>query len=273
MEHASSAPVLTNEDYNLPCHGVGDTGPAARVQHGPFAKDKGTFSSRINQIIRQAEKVPGPGKYVAHEDWTINKKPNWTKGERTYKPMNKVPDPTHYERKDFFEQVGNGGKDCLSHIPRVLGGKIPKGKRRSMTDMAVRAHAHVPPPGCYNVASGMFSDRLAPHVTGTTSWQREMAVHVGRGQPEPYSLAPSHYTINDTPTYERHAVYSVPKEKAANFLDKAVKEKLVDIKNKKEMPGPGTYWQKTDFDDRKLTRGTKMLQLRGLTRSAASGYF
>lgn len=273
MEHSSSAPVLKDEDYNLPCHGVGDTGPPPRHLHGPFSKDTGKYSSRLAQIVRQAEKVPGPGKYVAHEDWTINKKPNWSKGSRDYKPLHKNPDPTHYERKDFFNEVSNGGKECLSHIARVLGGKVPKGKRRSMTEMAVRAHAHVPPPGAYSVASGMFSDRLAPHVTGTTSWAREMAVHVGRGAPEPYSLAPSHYTIDYKPTEERQAVYTVPKEKAANFLDKAVKEKLVDIRNKKEMPGPGTYWQKTDFDDRKLSRGTRMLQLRGLTRASASGYF
>jgi hypothetical protein len=267
MEHASSEPVLKQEDYRIPCHGVGDTGPAKRVILGTSSKDAGTFSSRINQIIRQAEKVPGPGKYVGHEDWVLNHGCGFAKTERTYKPMHKNPDPTTYERKDFFEHPSNRSKDVLSQNPRVTFGKIPKSKRRSFLDQAIRHGAEVPGVGHYTPKQ-VAADRMDIPIKGSTSWERE-AKSGGKCQPDK-SLASNHYNINYSSGEERVPNYTVPKEKAANFLDKAVKEKLIDLKNKKEIPGPGTY---DSIDMNKTSRGTFHLQLRGLSRSAASGYF
>mmetsp|Transcript_19968 Transcript_19968/g.46779 ORF Transcript_19968/g.46779 Transcript_19968/m.46779 type:complete len:86 (-) Transcript_19968:77-334(-) len=71
--------------------------------------------------------------------------------------------------------------------------------------------------------------------------------------------APSHYKPSYNQVEERSPVYSVPKVKLRHIVDK-------------ESPGPGTYATHT-FNDDKLSRGTKQLQLRGLTRSPLSGYF
>lgn len=109
---------------------------------------------------------------------------------------------------------------------------------------------------------------------GALNWKvSESTNGSGGGTGSDTSLAPNHYSINYNQVTDKQAVYSVPKEKASNFLDKVVMEKWVDVRSKKEMPGPGTY--KT-FDGEaidKTTRGTYQLQLRTLSRSATSGYF
>jgi len=267
MEKSASEPVLRQEDYHLPCHGVGDTGPSGRVLSGPMSKDTGTFSSRINQIVRAASKVPGPGKYVAHEDWKLNGGRRFAKSERSYKPMHKNPDPTHYERKDLFSYPSNGGKDNLSQNHRVVHGKVPKGKRRSFMDQAIRHSNEVPAPGHYTVKQ-VAGDRLDSNVKGALNWSKEASS--GGKMAADKSLAPNHYTINYSSSEHKQAVYTVPKVQAANFLDKAVKEKIIDLKTKREIPGPGTY---PPIDINRTSRGTYHLQLRNLSRSPMSGYF
>jgi len=89
MERSASLPA-SGFDYQLPRHGIGQTGPAHRTILGIQCKDKGTYSSRINTIIRQAEKVPGPGKYVGHEDWAMSGGFKFAKLDRSYKPRNKA---------------------------------------------------------------------------------------------------------------------------------------------------------------------------------------
>lgn len=283
MEHSSSEPVLRHEDYYVACHGVGDTGPANRVTHGAFFKDTGIFSSRINVIVRQAEKVPGPGKYVAHEDWALGRSSAFAKGARTYKPMNKTPPPGHYERKDFMEMCANSCKDVLSQNPRVIHGRIPKGKRRSFLDYAERHGKEVPGPVYFESNSKprpKASNRLDGALVGALDWDRETKQSESKKQPET-SIGPDHYKgISWSQMEESEPKYSVPKEKAQNFLDKAVKEKMFwdkpkdgNARVKREMPGPGTYDKDNNFDLSKTSRGTFHLQLRGLSRSSASGYF
>lgn len=270
---SSSEPVLTQEDYQVPCHGAGDTGHAKRVTHGAFSKDTGGYSSRINQIMRAATKTPGPGKYLAHEDWRLNGGSKFLKGDRSFKPMHKNPDPTHYERKDFFQYPSNKSKECLSQNRRQLYGNMTKGNRRSFLDGAVRHGKSVPAPGHYNIKQ-KANNKLDNNPVGALNWKvSESTNGSGGGTGSDTSLAPNHYTINYNQVTDKQAVYSVPKEKASNFLDKVVMEKWVDVRSKKEMPGPGTH--KT-FDGEaidKTTRGTYQLQLRTLSRSATSGYF
>jgi len=254
----------------LPSNGVGDTGLAARNLHGPFAKDAGTFSSRINQIVRAAGKVPGPGKYLAHEDWRLNGGSRFAKTERSYKSMHKYPDPTTYERKDFFEQPSNRSKDNISQNHRIIHGRVPKGKRRSFLDGAIKHGAQVPAPGHYTPKQ-VACDRMDVNITGALNWNKE-ASFGGKMAPDK-SLAPNHYTINYKSTEPKQAVYTVPKEVSANFLDKAVKEKIIDLKSKRELPGPGTYKTFESADMNRTSRGTYHLQLRNLSRSAVTGYF
>ncbi|CAE8625649.1 unnamed protein product [Polarella glacialis] len=172
MERAASEPTLRDDDYFVACHGVGDTGQANKTLHGPFSKDTGKFSSRIAIIIRQAEKVPGPGKYQGHEDWTLNGGSKFAKGERSYKPMHKNPDPTHYERKDIFGNPSNANKECLSNIPRITFGKMPKGKRRSFLDSSIRQGALTPGPGHYPMKTAS-ANTLDIHQKGITKWDKE----------------------------------------------------------------------------------------------------
>lgn len=131
----------------------------------------------------------------------------------------------------------------------------------------------VPAPGHYNVKQ-KANNKLDNNPVGAMNWKvSESNNSSGGGTGGDTSLAPNHYSINYNQVTDKQAVYSVPKEKASNFLNKVVMEKWVDVRSKKEMPGPGTY--KT-FDGEaidKTTRGTYQLQLRTLSRSATSGYF
>jgi len=277
MESSVSAPVLRNEDYHIPCNGVALTGHPKRILAGPMSKDKGTYSSRINQIVRQAEKVPGPGKYQAHEDWDEgktahvihagNKFPN---GNRDYKPMNKTPAPATYENKNFNLGVAISSNPNLSCNPRVLYGGMPKGKRRSSLDQAMKAGAAAPGPGS-NEMTQHRNNKMDTAALGVPSWKLE-----GRStkstKPKEVEIGPNHYAINYKSAEAVQACMTIPKAKAQNFLDKAVKEKYVDIRTKREMPGPGTY-NTHDYDDSKFSRGTKYLQSRGMSRSSVSGYF
>jgi len=266
-----SRPVLTNEDYVVP------TGVYERITHGPFTKDKGTYSSRINQIVRQAEKVPGPGKYVSHEPWDEGKKAHvihagnkFPNGTRDYKPYNKTPAPATYEHKEFQMGKSIGGGEHLSNRQRVIYGQIPKGKKRSALDQAIAHGARSPAPGHYELKPKR-NNKLDVHTTKMISdWSRELSKNKGKGPPEK-EIGPDHYSPNFDAQQEKQPCHAIPKAKAQNFLDKAVKEKLVCLRTKKEVPGPGTYNQ--DYDDSKFSRGTKCLQLRGMGRSSVSGYF
>jgi len=284
MEKSASAPggkVLEDSDYYLPCHGIGDTGPAQRVILGNFSKDDGSCSSRINQIERQAKKYPGPGKYLAHASWAgedgrsswgIHGGNKFGHGSREYKPLHKFPDPRHYERKDIFSSISNASKDNLSKNPRVIHGKIPKGKCRSFLDQAIRHASDSPAPGHYHQSTKIAANRMDPRIIKITEWKKEMDKSTSRSTKKVEEPAPNHYKPNWSPTEESTQKYSVPKELASNFLDKATKEKMVDPRKKIPLPGPGSY-DLQNFDLSKTSRGTFHMQLRGMTRSPASGYF
>jgi len=269
MEKSASLPA-SGFDYQLPRHGVGQTGHPKRVIYGNVSKDKGAYSSRINQIIRQAEKVPGPGNYVGHEDWLLNGGFKFATLDRNHKPTNKIPGPSTYERKDIMENHSIGAKDTLSKNHRIIHGRVPKGKKRSFLDAAEKEAKGLPGAGHYNPKT-VSGDRLDPKIMGGVSWEREMVKSKGKGQSEK-EIGPDHYSPKYNLVSDTAPNFSVPKVKANNFIDKAVREKWVDMRTKKEMPGPGTYATHT-FNDERASRGTKHLQLRGLTRSPLSGYF
>jgi len=243
-----------------------------------MSKDKGTYSSRINQIVRQAEKVPGPGKYQAHKEWDVkgghkdhvihegNKFPN---GSREYKPCNKTPAPATYEVKNFGTGVSISSNVNLSCNPRTLYGQMPKGKKRSFLDQAIAAGGKTPAPGQNDLVQHR-NNKLDTSNIKVLDWKRELTKSGGKGAVEK-EIGPNHYTINYS-SEPRQAGITVPKAKSQNFLDKAVREKLICHKTKREMPGPGTY-NTHDYDDSKFSRGTKYLQLRGMQKSSVSGYF
>eukprot|EP00928_Gymnodinium_smaydae_P098475 TRINITY_DN9165_c0_g1_i1.p2 TRINITY_DN9165_c0_g1~~TRINITY_DN9165_c0_g1_i1.p2 ORF type:complete len:294 (+),score=43.65 TRINITY_DN9165_c0_g1_i1:100-981(+) len=292
MQKSESSPavVLQDSDYFLPCNGVGDTGHAKRTLLGPMSKDSGANSSRINQIIRQAEKYPGPGKYLSHTDWTggwgIHGGNKFAHGSREYKPAHKGPDPRTYERKDLAAALSsdpqkepvifsNFSRDVLSKNRRILHGKIPTGKKRSFLDQAERHAATVPEPGRYHPKldkpnAQVLSNKMNPKVVKMTQWSKEMVKTVSRGK-KVEEIGPNHYSPNWNQMEERPPGYSVPKEQGANFLDRAVKEKLTTRRPPLQVPGPGHY-DMQNFNPNKVTRGTFHAQLRGVGRSTASGY-
>lgn len=285
----SSEPVLQDSDYYIPCDGIGDTGLPKRILHGPMSKDTGFYSSRINQIIRQAEKYPGPGKYVAHSEWStgwgIHAGNKFAHGSRDYKSKATGPDPRHYERADFGAGaskdpakepliLSNGSKDCLSQNRRILHGRIPKGKRRSFLDQAQK-RGEEPGPGFYHPkdanSSCHFANRPNQKVIKVTEWAKEMSKSVSRGT-KVSEIGPNHYNLNWTGVEEKPPNYTVPKEKAANFLDKAVKEKMTTRRPVMlPIPGPGHY-DMQNFPQDKISRGTRHIQLRGFGQSPCSGY-
>lgn len=277
---APALPVLANEDYAIPSNGVGLTGHPKKVLYGTLSKDKGTYSSRINQIIKQAGQVPGPGHCIQHEPWDEgktahvihagNKFPAGTRDTSLTRDL-KVPEPARYERSDIALNVCNSSKSNLSNRPRLLYGAFPKGKKRSFTDQAEAHGRRIPAPGHCDNGKNQFNNKANQAIPKVLDWSKGTVKTVGRGKAE-VEIGPNHYSPSWASTEEALPKYAVPKAKAQNFLDKAVKEKLVDIRGKKEMPGPGTYNAHT-MDDSKITRGTRYLQLRGMSRSAVSGYF
>jgi len=275
MEGSASAPVLRNEDYNIPSNGVGATGHPKRILNGNMSKDKGEYSSRINQIIKQAGKAPGPGKYIAHEYWEEGKRAHVIHGgnkfpnsRRDYKPMNKTPDPANYENKNFGLGVSINSSEHISKNPRVLFGNISKAKKRSFLDQAIAHGSKIPAPG-HNDTSGRYANKAEPSVKKIPNWSREITKTTGK-KAAPPEIGPNHYSIK-YPGEEKQPCHAIPKAKAQNFLDKAQVEKMVDLRTRKEIPGPGTY-NTHSYDDSKFSRGTKYLQLRGMGRSAVSGY-
>lgn len=275
MQASASEPVLRNEDYNVPSDGVGLTGHAKKILMGPMSKDKGTYSSRINQIVRQAAKVPGPGMYVQHKAWddgiidhVIHAGNKFPAGTRDYKPCNKNPAPATYEAKNFALGPSISSSTALTQNPRTTYGQIPKGKKRSFLDQAEAHGKRVPAPGDMIQKR---NNKLDTACVKVLSWKLEVGKNGGK-RPAEKELGPDHYKPQFEAQEERQANYTIPKAKAQNFLDKAVKEKLVCLRTKKEVPGPGTY-NVHDYDDSKFSRGTKFLQLRGMSRSSVSGYF
>lgn len=294
MERAQSAPagpVLSDEDYRMPRHGIGDTGHPNRITHGPLAKDTGTYSSRINQIIRQAQKYPGPGKYVGHQEWQGNFGTHcgnkFAGGSREWRSLAKGPDPRHYERKDLMGGAGhdpakepiiysNAAKESLSKNRRIIHGKIPKGKKRSFMDQAIRHGAGSPAPGHYHAKdifkAQVVANKLTDKPLKMTDWSKEVSKSVSRAPPKPEEVGPGHYKISYDSQFERQALYSVPKELASNFLDKAVKERMISVRpNRVPYPGPGQY-DMQNFPLHKTSRGTFHAQLRGISRAPVSGY-
>lgn len=220
--------------------------------------------------MRQADKVPGPGKYVAHDDWKLKGGNKFPKGSLDYKQMNKTPAPATYEHTEFFHGKSIGNGDNMSNRRRVTLGHIPKGKRRSFLEQAEKVGRTLPAPGTYTSAQKK-SNQLNTDVIKVLSWGREMVKSTGRGETKK-EIGPNHYALNWKHLEESPSMITVPKAKAQNFLDKAVKEKWVDVKSKRECPGPGTY-SVHNFDDSKISRGTRYSQIRGLNRSSVSGYF
>jgi len=267
-------PVLRNEDYRAPANGIGFTGHPKRVLLGHSNKDTGEHSSRINMIVKQAGKTPGPGKYLAHTGWDRLGGNKFENTERVIKQMNKVPAPHHYEAKDFVDNhimaVRNNVTASLGNHARYDSlGRLSKGKKRSFLDQAERHGSMVPGPGHFD-PKPYFKSGVGGRITGTVSYGRESNRTSGKGT-KAKEIGPTDYNINYNQLEEVPPKYTVPKDPCNNFIDKAVRDTFVDRRGKKEMPGPGTY-NMQDFDYNRTSRGTQLAQVRGISRCAMSGY-
>mmetsp|Transcript_157018 Transcript_157018/g.273439 ORF Transcript_157018/g.273439 Transcript_157018/m.273439 type:complete len:186 (+) Transcript_157018:386-943(+) len=185
--------------------------------------------------------------------------------------MHKNPSAVQYEHAAINMERCNASSDKLSNRPRVIHGKVPTGKRRSFLDQAEKHGMAVPGPG-HCEPKQKAADRMDTHIVKIMDWSKSMQKTKGRGKSADHNLGPDHYTPNYRPCEDTLPNYSVPKVKKSSFLEAAVKAKWTDHHTKREIPGPGTY-ETQNYDDGKFTRGTKYLQLRGMSRSAVSGYF
>lgn len=279
MEHSASAPsTFTVEDYAVPKQGLDKS-----VDGGSFFKDPYTNSSRINQIVKQAGKYPGPGTHnVGHYDYSDAKMAPpgvhaFAKTTREYKTMHKVPEPQTYENRgtDRGKTQKNrfagpllgetiGARSNLSNRPRVIHGKMPTAKKRSFLDAAERHGNAVPGPG-YVTPKYQESKLRSPTLSRSTSVP-------SRAPKPPPEVGPDHYQIKKDQVEHRMPNYTWPKESGANFIEKAVRSTLLDNKSKIPQPGPGHH-NSHMVDHYKTTRGTKSAQLRGIGRSPLTGYF
>jgi len=216
--------------------------------------------------------------YVQHKGWdegvvdhVIHAGNKFPTGSRDYKPYNVNPAPATYEAKNFNLGVSISSNVNLTQNPRTIYGAVPKGKKRSFLDQAIAHGNKTPAPGANGALSQKRNNKLDTACIKVLQWSKEAQKSGGKAAVEK-EIGPNHYNPQYQQQEERQAIYTVPKAKAQNFLDKAVKEKLVCLRTKKEVPGPGTY-NVHDYDDSKFSRGTKFLQLRGMSRSSCSGYF
>mmetsp|Transcript_22953 Transcript_22953/g.42184 ORF Transcript_22953/g.42184 Transcript_22953/m.42184 type:complete len:248 (-) Transcript_22953:101-844(-) len=247
MEHSASEPAF---DYKLPRVGI-----EPRLLHGSFNKAGNDYVWKTT-----AMEAPGPGKYLSElekyeERQRLAKGHLFLKGPRGgYKVMNKVPAPHHYEDKNFFMGASITGKETLSNIPRVLGGKISKGPRRSFLESAQRHGSSIPSPGQYT-----WKDPgpkiLSPNLKLFKS---------NKKKPPEKEIGPAEYQINYSSQEETPPAYSIPRSSGHNLLAKAGKNQPA--------PGPGFY-PIDSVPSHKISRGTRYCQTRGLGRSPCSGYF
>jgi len=211
MQGSASAPTLGTDsyDYTLPGahgNGVGNSSFAKKVLLGPAEKDDGKHSSRINQIVKQAGKVPGPGKYVAHTDWKHEKATKFPNGVRGYRTMHLNPPPNHYEAKDFTTMKTNGSRTTQSKCPKALYGKIgPEGKPWSFLDQSTKLGAKSPGAGAYNPTL------VCAKKGGVTSWDKEKSKSTTK-KVKVADIAPNHYKISYASQEANPPQYSVPKD-------------------------------------------------------------
>jgi len=282
MERAASAPVikLQNEDYKVPCHGVGMTGPEKKTQLGTFYRDKGEFSSRLGMIIKEAKKTPGPGKYIGHTQWVSPDKVSGTRNiyetvtrfgakfensSREFKPLSKVPAPSHYERKDVATNRPNDCAEVQSNRPRSKLGRCSKGPKRNFLDSVIDASKQSPSPGQYHTTNQILRNKLEVHKGAANMEMKATQSRKAAAKPE---IAPNHYNPQYQHAEEKLPNWTVPKAQGNNFVDKAVRSKMLDKKT--PYPSPG---QHNLIALSLVSRGTKQLQVGGLGRGACSGYF
>merc|ERR1719221_1963295 len=126
-------------------------------------------------------------------------------------------------------------------------------------------HGQEVPGPVYNIPSGAFGDRLGVAPRKMTNWDKDKEKAKSL-KVKVHDIAPNHYKIDFARTEPSSTNYTVPKGVGNNFIDKFVKEKWIDSKSKKEIPGPAHY-DMQNFNLEKTSRGTFHCQLRGLTRS------
>jgi hypothetical protein len=236
---------------------------------GQFSKDKGEYSSRLGIIIKEAKKTPGPGKYLGHTDWLTKASTTgfkFEKGSREFKPLNKVPAPNHYERKDVMTERPIAASEVQSQKKRTKMGKFAKGPKRNFLDHIAEDAKTKPAPGQYHTGSAqVLRNRLELHHGAPNFDDKKLT---SKKAPPKADIAPNHYSPTYIHTEERLPNYSVPKALGTNYVDKAVRSKMLDKKT--PYPGPG---QNDLIDLSKVSRGTTKLMLGGLGRGTCSGYF
>lgn len=278
MEKSASEPVLLDSDYHLQ-----KWGHPRKVPLGKSDQDTGEHTSLINRIQKQARKTPAPDKYQGHvvgfsKTDGGNQGSVFTKESRFYKDLNKVPAPSNYDRKDISTLASMKGRDNLSNIRRVPLGRMSTGKKMSFIEKSIKFSLTLPGPGNYS-PQPKKCDRPDSHVKKTLDWRRQMqkttSPMAGKHEEFAAKVSPSTYHIDRSPTEVREPIYSVPKDPHANFLDKAVKETMVDHRQKKELPAPATYFKdgtfNVVFNQTKLSHGP--VQKSSIARSHVSSYF
>lgn len=227
-------------EYEVPKFGL-----PSKVPGGTMPKDAGEFTSRLGQIRRQAGKVPGPGMYVGHKDWKLNRgfvfsKTPRDKGTR----MNKVPAPGHYD---------SAGLSVTR--PRSIGGQLSKGAKRSFLDNVAEKSGKTPAPDKYQPR---FQEVHIPapsfDVKKTESRQG------GKKQQNP---GPGHYEPKYTSTEDRPPTYGTSKDTIKSFVDRVTKLK-------EKLPAPGHY-ETTKLES--VSRGTKFMQIMGNGRGPLMGSY
>eukprot|EP00397_Hematodinium_sp_SG-2012_P038559 GEMP01041960.1.p1 GENE.GEMP01041960.1~~GEMP01041960.1.p1 ORF type:complete len:234 (+),score=36.39 GEMP01041960.1:341-1042(+) len=214
------------------------------IAGGTFPKDKGQFSSRIGQVLKQAAKVPGPGAYSVHAS-PSGQLFAFAKGPRDAKRTRGVsPDPCTYQ----------GSKRAV--LPRTTGCVMSKGKKMTFIDLA-KSHSHrAPGPVTYHPKD------VLGHIQSRTFAPRSSSKAEPREEKKSITPGPGSYDIN----------YQLIEERPVNVGFAPKCRSLVDAECKisASMPGPGHY---KECNPSRVSRATKLLQIYHYARNPMTGYF
>merc|ERR1712194_140310 len=165
------------------------------------------------------------------------------------------PGPGTYEN--------TGTSTFLSNQKRPTYGHLSKAGKETYIDRLCKTATVGPPCSKYAYTSdkAVTRNKLEKKVLAL-EWKE--AKTVSRKDPKKVceALAPNHYAPNWRWAEPGQAVSAFSKEKPTNFIDMNTRSKFA--------PAPGTY---SLVDLKKLSRGTKLLQVSNLGRGALSGVF
>jgi hypothetical protein len=216
--------------------------PSPRIPGGVVAKES---KGKKGPDARNPE-APGPGQYLKHISWAEPAKKSLG-GTKPSVPVFTIPATSRDKGLKANKVPGVGTYDKKTNLtqPRVIGGVVVKGPKRSMIDRVKDIAAKTPGPGEYKI-------KYTEDHIGSIPFNPPKTVLRNEDHKKRITPGPGEYKINYAPTEKRTPRMTWTKQVEKNFVDKVTSQG-------KDYPSVGTY-EVPKLE--KIARGTKLRQLR-----------